>query len=250
MENQLNEMRTLRSQLITFANVMGLEQALLQLSFNLAVGAGFTVANVAGQAPGVTGFAGAGLPPGSNLFGPTQTARVEEFVKSTGSGGGFTFTPNQASGSAVGFGKSLSESLKDPRIASAVTTHLTSGKGFGTHASDSLAPRGTPAFKAALAKEAERAKTIFNAASISNFQHGGIINEPIFGLGQRTGKAYQMGEAGPEMITPLTGKSSVGGDSYNATFNVFTSDIKFVETYLKPQVLRWMQETKSRRGIL
>ena len=73
----------------------------------------------------------------------------------------------------------------------------------------------------------------------------------MFGLGQRTGKAYQIGEAGPEMITPLTGsKTSAGGGNYNATFNVYTSDIKFVETYLKPQVLRWMQETKSRRGIL
>ncbi len=34
-------------------------------------------------------------------------------------------------------------------------------------------------------------------------QHGGLIMEPILGMGLRSKKPYTFGEAGPEKITPL-----------------------------------------------
>jgi len=36
------------------------------------------------------------------------------------------------------------------------------------------------------------------------FAQGGVIREPILGVGQRTGDRYLMGEAGPEVILPLS----------------------------------------------
>lgn len=40
------------------------------------------------------------------------------------------------------------------------------------------------------------------ASGIMQFQHGGVIDEPVIGIGQRTGRAYEFGEAGPETVTP------------------------------------------------
>lgn len=34
-------------------------------------------------------------------------------------------------------------------------------------------------------------------------QHGGLITEPVYGLGLVSGKTYLLGEAGPERVTPL-----------------------------------------------
>jgi cell wall-associated NlpC family hydrolase len=47
------------------------------------------------------------------------------------------------------------------------------------------------------------------------FAKGGVINEPIFGVG-RSGQAYTFGEHGKETVTPGTG----GGNTYNITVNV------------------------------
>jgi len=49
---------------------------------------------------------------------------------------------------------------------------------------------------------------IFSALTGGMFATGGIISEPIFGVGMTTGKNYLMGEAGPERVQPLT---SFGG---------------------------------------
>lgn len=43
------------------------------------------------------------------------------------------------------------------------------------------------------------------AGAINAMAEGGIINEPIIGRGLRTGSTYAMGEAGPELVTPLSG---------------------------------------------
>jgi phage-related minor tail protein len=34
---------------------------------------------------------------------------------------------------------------------------------------------------------------------------GGIIDEPVMGVGARTGREYLIGEAGPEAVVPLSG---------------------------------------------
>jgi phage-related minor tail protein len=39
---------------------------------------------------------------------------------------------------------------------------------------------------------------------------GGIINEPVSGLGLRTGTRYLIGEAGPEAVIPLNGMGGSG----------------------------------------
>jgi hypothetical protein len=53
---------------------------------------------------------------------------------------------------------------------------------------------------------------------ISKHAKGGIINEPVLGFGQVSGRGYLFGEAGAERITPLSG----GGTSTasNKTFNI------------------------------
>lgn len=45
------------------------------------------------------------------------------------------------------------------------------------------------------------------------YANGGIINEPISGIGLRTGTNYSFGERGAEMITPMNFSSSSGGSS-------------------------------------
>jgi Flp pilus assembly pilin Flp len=42
------------------------------------------------------------------------------------------------------------------------------------------------------------------------YARGGVINEPVIGMGQRSGKGYMFGEAGPETVTPGVG----GGTQY------------------------------------
>jgi SLT domain-containing protein len=38
------------------------------------------------------------------------------------------------------------------------------------------------------------------------YAEGGILAEPVFGIGLRTGTAYALGERGPELVTPLDGQ--------------------------------------------
>ncbi len=75
---------------------------------------------------------------------------------------------------------------------------------------------------------------------------GGIINEPIFGLG-KSGQTYTFGERGPETITPGVGTSIGGGSTYNVTINA--NNVTNPEQ-LKPLILRWLKESTSRVGIV
>jgi len=51
-------------------------------------------------------------------------------------------------------------------------------------------------------------------------QHGGMINEYIWGIGA-SGQTYTFGEAGPEMVTPMTGgKNTLGNITANITVNI------------------------------
>lgn len=47
-------------------------------------------------------------------------------------------------------------------------------------------------------------------------QHGGLITEPVYGLGLVSGRTYLLGEAGPERVTPL----NRGGGSGNIVVNI------------------------------
>lgn len=54
---------------------------------------------------------------------------------------------------------------------------------------------------------------------------GGIIGEHVVGFGQRSGDVYHIGEAGPEMISPLTGPAArgLGGSAARTVINVYPS---------------------------
>ena len=44
---------------------------------------------------------------------------------------------------------------------------------------------------------------LINPRQILAFARGGVINEPVVGLGMRSGSGYLLGESGPEEVTPL-----------------------------------------------
>ncbi len=56
--------------------------------------------------------------------------------------------------------------------------------------------------------------TTYRSVAISGvrgYQSGGIITEPIVGVGLRSGQGYTFGEAGPETVTPGAGKGKASG---------------------------------------
>jgi hypothetical protein len=89
-----------------------------------------------------------------------------------------------------------------------------------------------------------------NQVSLYKMARGGIINEPILGFGQETGRHYLMGEAGPETITPgaNTKPGISGGNTFNITINA--KDVGDIERQLKPTILRILKESTSRAGIV
>jgi len=80
----------------------------------------------------------------------------------------------------------------------------------------------------------------------SNFA-GGIINEPIFGVGA-SGRRYTFGERGPETITPGIGGGSGGGTKVYIT--IHASNLGDLERQLKPALLRIIKESTARVGIV
>jgi len=86
--------------------------------------------------------------------------------------------------------------------------------------------------------------------TIKQGQHGGMINEKIWGMGE-SGQRYTFGEAGPELVTPLTGgKNTLGNITANITINIdkVLHDIDLEQ--IKPIVERALLEVHSRRGII
>ena len=85
----------------------------------------------------------------------------------------------------------------------------------------------------------------FGSKAMAN---GGIINEPIFGIG-KSGQTYMMGERGSEAVVPLNGKSSLGTNVViNINIAKVTSDVDLQQ--IKPIVERAILETHARRGII
>lgn len=46
-------------------------------------------------------------------------------------------------------------------------------------------------------------------AATMNLQHGGVLREPVVGMGLRTGMSYSFAERGPELVTPMQGGTSM-----------------------------------------
>lgn len=56
-----------------------------------------------------------------------------------------------------------------------------------------------------------RSSSSYNFSGGGNYYaSGGVIREPVVGFGVRSGERYTIGEAGPEMVTPLSGRGGAG----------------------------------------
>ena len=83
-------------------------------------------------------------------------------------------------------------------------------------------------------------------------QHGGMINEPIWGIGA-SGESYMFGEAGPERIIP-TGASSrmdgggIGPVIINVNVDSINSDVDLEK--IKPVIERALLEVHAKRGMI
>ena len=86
-----------------------------------------------------------------------------------------------------------------------------------------------------------------NAYDYRKMANGGIINEPIFGIG-RSGQKYQFGESGKEFVTP---ERKAGGTTFN-DININVGNISRDADFdkLKPLIQRWILESNSRRGMI
>lgn len=82
--------------------------------------------------------------------------------------------------------------------------------------------------------------------SVLPFANGGMINEPIFGIG-KSGQAYTFGERGAEMVTPLSGGGG-GGTTVNITVGSISSESDMRE--FERRVLDVIENANSRRGRL
>lgn len=78
------------------------------------------------------------------------------------------------------------------------------------------------------------------------FGSGGIINEPISGIGMNSGQSYLMGESGSEMVTPMNGKSGSGGTITINIQNMNGSDDDLRK--LKKTILDVLQDSSTSRG--
>tara|TARA_Y100001949_G_scaffold166142_1_gene162517 strand:- start:873 stop:1430 length:558 start_codon:yes stop_codon:yes gene_type:complete len=82
-------------------------------------------------------------------------------------------------------------------------------------------------------------------------QHGGMINEPIWGIGS-SGQTYMFGEAGPERIIPTGASTRGGGGIGPVTINVnvdsINNDVDLEK--IKPVIERALHEVHARWGII
>ena len=78
---------------------------------------------------------------------------------------------------------------------------------------------------------------------------GGIITEPIKGIGLMSGKGYMLGEAGAELVTPMSrAGSGMGNVVVNINIAKVSSDVDLNQ--IKPIIERALHESHSRRGLI
>ena len=106
--------------------------------------------------------------------------------------------------------------------------------------------------EALIAKLGAMQKAFTKSGGSHGRQHGGMINESIFGIGE-SGQTYTFGEAGPEMVTPMFGGKPKGGDgigpvNINVNIEKVSDDVDLEK--LKPVIERALQEVHARRGMI
>ena len=79
--------------------------------------------------------------------------------------------------------------------------------------------------------------------------NGGMINERVEGIGQSTGKRYTLGEAGNEMVIPMSkmGKMGGGGTTVNITIGNMSGNANDLNK-LRSTILEVMQTVNVNRG--
>ena len=92
----------------------------------------------------------------------------------------------------------------------------------------------------------QKAARYYSQGTAIGMANGGIINEPIFGIG-KSGQQYLFGERGSEKVTPMNG-SSGGNVIVNINIAKVSSDVDL--NLIKPIVERALLETHARRGII
>jgi len=76
--------------------------------------------------------------------------------------------------------------------------------------------------------------------------NGGVINEPINGVGLNSGRKYQFGEHGSEAVVPLNGGGMGGGTTVNINISNMSGDRQDVEK-LRKTILEVLQQTSMSR---
>ena len=79
-------------------------------------------------------------------------------------------------------------------------------------------------------------------------QFGGIIDEPIIGIGLDTGRDWLLGEAGREFVVPEGDYIGGGINVLNINVGNITKEADYIK--LKPLIQRWILEASSRRGTV
>ena len=77
--------------------------------------------------------------------------------------------------------------------------------------------------------------------------NGGIINEPISGIGQRSGQSYLFGEAGSEMVVPMSRAGGMGGTTVNISIGNMSGNANDLNK-LRSTILEVMQTVNVNRG--
>jgi len=78
-------------------------------------------------------------------------------------------------------------------------------------------------------------------------QFGTIIDEPILGIGLRSGQEWLLGEEGREMVVPEGGMGD-GINVLNINIGNITREADYIK--LKPLIQRWILEASARRGTV
>jgi len=89
----------------------------------------------------------------------------------------------------------------------------------------------------------------YSTGSATNAQFGGIIDEPIVGIGMHSGREWHLGESGAELVTPLN-QLQGGGGGGNIIIHIGNISKEADYMKLKPLIQRWILEASSRRGMV
>jgi len=178
-------------------------------------------------------------------------AAVESMVISGGSSGNLpgvtTVGPSYGSW-MVSQGGALGQAIKESQAANpagwaqatGIATSYFSGGG-GSGQGGNYSGSSNPGAAAAAAG--------YSTGSATNAQFGGIIDEPIVGIGMHSGREWRLGESGSELVTPLN-QIQGGGGLGNIIIHIGNISKEADYMKLKPLIQRWILEASSRRGMV